>query len=327
MQELSGPGKRITDSQQSLFFILLVIVLLSSLFFKPSTQFSDLYFVNLKAHFFQIAPAIFIILFFVYVIAFRITLNFNKIDILLIIYALYSLINYAIHDFGYNENLTTFVLSIFTILLLKQLYYKIYFGIYIIYGCFFLIILFGFYEFLYGELQILGYRPSHHKLFTTTGTFQNPGPYAIFLSPVFIVSLAIILFPPTHPVLSKILIISCWFTLIGISIILPATQSRSAWIGTLIGSQLVIYIRYKAAFSTLHSKTKPVYRVAIALTVFLIFLAGSYLLYQYKPESAEGRALVWRLGSGSLLLPKNVFFGIGFEQFKANFGNLQSEFM
>ncbi|WP_185731546.1 O-antigen ligase family protein [Larkinella rosea] len=171
----------------------------------------------------------------------------------------------------------------------------------------------------------MGVKPSHHKLFNLTGTFMNPGPYAIFLSPVFILSLAIILFPPTQPVLSKLLVITSWFSLVAISCILPATQSRSAWIGTFAGSLLVVYLKYKTEFWALYAKTKIAARLGIGIAISLLLTTGSVLLYHYKPESVDGRALVWRIGSG--LFNQNIVFGIGFEQFKANFGHLQSEFI
>ncbi|GAB3896979.1 O-antigen ligase family protein [Larkinella knui] len=227
--------------------------------------------------------------------------------------------------FGYNENLASFTLSILSILLLKQFYTPKSFGVHPLYGCFFLLLLFGFYEVVYGELQIFGYRSSHHKLFSITGTFHNPGPYAIFLSPIFVVSLAILLFPPSYSLLSKLLTIASWFSVVGISIILPATQSRTAWVGTLIGAVFVLVVKFKKEISFHYFRIKSVYRVGVLLTIIFGLLAGAYLLYQYKPASAEGRALVWREGAG--LFRKHALWGLGFEQFKANFGNIQSAFM
>ncbi|GAB3927532.1 O-antigen ligase family protein [Larkinella terrae] len=295
------------------------------MFVKPFIQFGDLSFLNIKAHFFYIIPALFVIAFFIYATIYKFTINLNQVDFLLLIYAIYTFFNFKTLGLEYNENLILFILSIVIVLLIKQLCFHKQFGVYVKYGCFLLLISIGLIEAVYGELQILGFKSGHHKLFNLTGTFQNPGPYAIFLSPVFILSLAIVLFPPTPPVLAKVFNLMSWLSLIGISCILPATQSRSAWIGAIVGSSVVIYIRYKTEFLALYAEIKTAGRLGISLTILLLLFAVSYLLYQFKPESADGRALVWRVGSG--LFNRNILFGIGFEQFKAHFGNLQSEFM
>jgi O-antigen polymerase len=71
------------------------------------------------------------------------------------------------------------------------------------------IIVGGFIQSIYGNLQLWGYLPSYHGLFKMTGSFFNPGPYAGYLATVFPVSLGFYLFDksiivlPYHPFFLK----------------------------------------------------------------------------------------------------------------------------
>lgn len=314
-----------THHRWPVFFLLLIGILVGSAFFKPYLNLNDFDSINVKAHFFYLAPALFILFFFGYAVVGKLTIRLSRIDLLLIGYALYLIINYAVRGFPYNEHLANLTLTVFTLILLKQFFYDSRFGSYVQYGCFLILLLLGLYEVAYGEIQLLGFRSSHHNLFRITGSFHNPGPYAIFLSPIFIFSLAVVIFPPNYPVLARSLVILSWITLVGIAVILPATQSRTAWIGVLIGSFFVFYARHKTAIHRFYNNANTFARSLFFLAVAVFISLTTYLLYLYKPESADGRTLIWRIGSASLSTDR--LFGDGFEQFRANFGDLQSEFM
>ncbi|MFC5410321.1 O-antigen ligase family protein [Larkinella bovis] len=316
---------RLTGIPPLLPGVLGLVMLVGWLVFQPVIPFDYVRYVNLSAHFFYVVPPVFISVCVLYLVAAGVPLKIGRIDLLLVVYAGYIVINYSVRDLPYSENLVNFTLIIFAVLFIRQLYNQPRWGTWIQYGCFFLLFLFGLFEVVYGELQLLGVRPSHHRLFRLTGTFHNPGPYAIFLSPVFIVALAVVLFPPKHSVLSKPLIGLCWGVVCGIAVILPATNSRSAWVGTLVGASLAVGVKNQVKLAELYARTPGWQRLIAGGAGLAGVLVGAYLLYQYKPDSTVGRALVWRISLQ--LLRENALFGVGFEQFRAQFGSLQSAFV
>src|SRR5690606_5337733 len=111
------------------------------------------------------------------------------------------------------------------------------------------IVISGILQAVHGTLQLLGYYPSNHSGFKMTGSFFNPGPYAGFLTIVWVVSLGMYLFKDSittqiqsqlksnSPFL-KVVIRSIYeYTplvgLISIAMVLPALQSRASWIAAL----------------------------------------------------------------------------------------------
>ena len=52
----------------------------------------------------------------------------------------------------------------------------------------------GMIQSIYGNLQLWGYFPSHHRIFKMTGSFFNPGPYSGYLATIFPISLGFYLF-------------------------------------------------------------------------------------------------------------------------------------
>jgi O-antigen ligase len=69
----------------------------------------------------------------------------------------------------------------------------------------------GLIQAIYGNLQLWGYYPSHHRIFKMTGSFFNPGPFSGYLAAVFPISLGLYLYnisaciPVQHPIFIKVI--------------------------------------------------------------------------------------------------------------------------
>lgn len=192
----------------------------------------------------------------------------------------------------------------------------------------------GLVEAAWGLLQLYGRLPSQHALFRVTGSFFNPGPYAGYLAMV----LPLALF---YTIRDWLLIQGAFrkkrlyhyfrwsialLTLIFTSLILPATMSRAAWLAGGTGGTFVVlaflirHKRYGAGISrTLLTKK------GIALSLSVLLLAGIALLgmYHLKQDSADGRALIWRISTD---IAKREWPGIGLGYFSAVYGRAQGDY-
>ena len=89
-------------------------------------------------------------------------------------------------------------------------------------------------------LQLIGLAQSHHAIFRITGTFYNPGPLGGYLAVCDAVAIAFFIKYQLYK--SDANPISKYFlgtAILLISMVLPATFSRTAWIALIVAS---IYI-------------------------------------------------------------------------------------
>jgi len=103
-----------------------------------------------------------------------------------------------------------------------------------------------------GLMQLYGFSPSHHALFSITGTFHNPGPFSGFVASALPMALGIIAFPTlvmdasktinaNHPVLLSVFIKSLSLDHpYAVAFVLPPAQSRAAWIAGTVGCLFVL---------------------------------------------------------------------------------------
>lgn len=193
--------------------------------------------------------------------------------------------------------------------------------------------------------QLYGFIPSNHGIFKITGTFFNPGPYSGFVGMIFPLSLQrtihfikiesrlrfLILrllsdsgrfFKFKSKIwLEYLLGLISMITVITTLLVLPAAMSRASWLGLIAGSLWVLMQQNQVRDSVkrlLNSKSKKLLAV-IVLTGFLI---GSGVgLYILKPESANGRILLWK----SALRAMNEHpLGVGIGKFGSAVGGTQA---
>ncbi len=208
-----------------------------------------------------------------------------------------------------------------------------------------------------GLLQLYGIINSYHTLFPITGTFHNPGPFAGFI--VIGLPIALTLFFITksygenkhnigqisyinEPFTirkwcigkrvngNKVLKFLAQFVIVMLLLTLPATKSRAAWLGAIVGCLFVIWkfkdykvirqcfpIKLKIGFN------KNLQRLAIAtLILFIVFVViGGF--YKFKQGSADGRLLIWQVSFE--MIKDKPLLGWGQGGFDANYANYQAD--
>jgi hypothetical protein len=160
------------------------------------------------------------------------------------------------------------------------------------------IILTGLVEAVWGLRQLYGFESSQHSLFKLTGSFFNPGPYAGYLAVVFPLALRYA-FRPSPFAFRLIAVIAG----IAILLVLPAAMSRASWLAVVAGSAVAVYggLRVKPVM------TKRMKWIAGIIAVLLLLFA-SVGMYFLKKDSADGRALTWKI---SLQTIAKHPFGVG----------------
>ena len=134
---------------------------------------------------------------------------------------------------------------------------------------------------IYGNLQLWGYYPSNHGLFKMTGSFFNPGPYAGYLCAILPIAVGLyfgriknvsvvekvidtIKIPNNKNIsnskvlnlstLSNILNGIALISIISIALVLPASRSRAAWLGAIVGCFYIFQI-FKPFFKQRNPQT------------------------------------------------------------------------
>lgn len=218
------------------------------------------------------------------------------------------------------------------------------------------ILISGILQAVYGNLQLYNIYPSKHHLFSITGSFFNPGPYAGYLAMVFPIALVIYFtkIPKIETIklpvrflkkfkkslkqtennlklphifqTIKIAVIKyiSLITIITILLVLPATRSRAAWLATIISSGFVVFRIFpvrNVIEKFLNSGTKRL----IAGAVILFFVSGFVTsIYLMKKDSADGRLLIWK--NTSRMIKDKPFAGHGYGKFQAHYMDYQAEY-
>ncbi|MBA0884775.1 O-antigen ligase family protein [Flavobacterium undicola] len=202
------------------------------------------------------------------------------------------------------------------------------------------IIVSGIIQAVYGNLQLLGYFASNHSGFKMTGSFFNPGPYAGFLVSVWTIALGIYLFKDyittqiqskkknnylfLNKVIKSIFEYIPLLGLISIAIVLPATQSRASWIAAILGSAVLIELKYRFLSNLFKKVTLKLQKTALIVLAIGILITGFFSIYHYKKVSSDGRAFIWKVTAE--MIADAPVFGVGFDQFKAKYMDYQANY-
>lgn len=177
-----------------------------------------------------------------------------------------------------------------------------------------LTIVFGLVECVFGWLQLLGFAASGNSMYPAKGTFYNPGPYCGFLAVITPVAL--------HAVLRDRHRAAVWlsgtylFLAIGL---MPALMGRTGWIAALLGCAVVAAGRYVSAGRSFEKGRLRVYAVSV-IVLTTAFLA---LLYFLKPDSAQGRVLMWMVAFKAMFAHP---LGVGWDRVAGAFGQAQEDY-
>lgn len=239
-------------------------------------------------------------------------IELNRIDIFLITFLIWTVINsFILNHQSISITLSVFICSTTLSLILKQFiktnsnYLSPF-----IYFC----VLIGGLEALIGFFQLQGYLVSFHYAFKMTGNFHNPAPFGIYIAAIFVFGLGNVLFTQNIrlEILSKIVCLICL-------LVLPSSESRSAWIGVIVGSLYLFHAKYGFDYYKKYFNNKYV------ISGTLISMLGLIItLWNYKVNSAVGRILIWKVSFE--IAKKNLFTGIGFGEFINQYGFYQADF-
>ena len=152
-------------------------------------------------------------------------------------------------------------------------------------------------------LQMIGLAPSNHDTFAVTGTFGNPAPAGGFLAICASLALHQSFYSPKRfpwVAITCYLLVAC-----------VLTDSRAALLGFIVAAMMVLFVRLRIPNKRLR------YVVFIGLPVVgVLLVAGMYL---YRPQSADGRLLIWKICVKHIIAEKPLF-GHGM-------GNFHREYM
>lgn len=217
----------------------------------------------------------------------------------------------------------------------------------------------GIAEAMIGELQVLGRYQIYHSIYRVTGTFFNPAPYAGFLIACLPYVLVLIYSPKELVALTakreensrlenfatseKRLFVKLFATIFSghsaigvlhwvglvtcmlIAAILPATQSRAAWMGLVVSGTYFLFHQYKIGdrFLDLYKSRKRILQVSF-VGIFILGIVGCHGIYLFKKDSADGRLLIWKVSAN--MLKENLWTGTGFNTFQAHYAPALGEY-
>ena len=198
-------------------------------------------------------------------------------------------------------------------------------------------ILSGFVQAIYGNLQLLGYLPSQHNLFNITGGFFNPGPYGGFVAVTLPAAMGLwLLGKQFQPLISpgfnhryltpfnQFLPILALLTMLAILVVLPATQSRAAWVSVAVSSAYLFWHTGMVKKYWEKLIVNRVLRTLLPILVALVISAGVIVLYSMKKDSADGRLFIYRITLD--MITDKPLTGHGQGGFQAGFMNYQANF-
>lgn len=262
-----------------------------------------------------------------------ISFSISKLDMALFVLLGYITLNryYIQPRFGFSIRYMELVGLSFLYLVLRRISLKNYPWLLLA------IVLSGTIQAIYGNLQLLGYYTSNHSGFRMTGSFFNPGPFAGFLAAVWPIAFGMYLFKETiaaqaeqknkAPFFNKIIkYIFEYIPLLGmvsILLVLPASQSRAAWLATLISSLILLELRYTVLNKFL-KKTSVLKKTILTILAIAVLGLGLLSVYHLKKGSADGRLFIWKVTTE--MIADAPVFGVGFDRFKAHYMNYQANY-
>ncbi len=109
--------------------------------------------------------------------------------------------------------------------------------------------------------------------------------------------------------------------LLSILLVLPASQSRAAWLAVLASAGFLLAFKYKDSF--IDWSNKPVFKNNIlVLLIAGIMVSGLAGMYFLKKDSANGRLFIWKVTLK--MIGDYPLTGTGFGGFKARYTDYQA---
>lgn len=256
-------------------------------------------------------PAV-ISLLFISLFTDNLKIQIHYLDIFLVIFLAWVFINsLLIKQISPSIGFYTFAYSITLSLLFKQFLKNNPNYLFIFCGAFLFI---GGLQAILGLSQLYGFQKSFHQIFKVTGTMHNPGPFGIYVAAVLCFAFGNYIFNTNKIIknLAGIVGLVCF-------LILPSTQSRSAWVAVLMGVIYLIFAKYGSEYIKKYFTNKY-----INLFLIIVLFGLGILGYFFKANSALGRLLSWRVGIE--MVKQKPVTGIGYGEFHYQYGFYQADF-
>ncbi len=188
-----------------------------------------------------------------------------------------------------------------------------------------------------GLLQLYGQIPSNHNLFSTTGPFNNPGPFSGWIVAALPAALAILLATGSEgdKTTEKRQIYMRWFlltltgaTLFTALLVLPPAGSRAAWLASVSGLLYVVWyypgsLKPRDKIRGWPGSLGRWQKMLLALLLASVIFTGGLGLYNLKRGSADGRVLIWKVTTG--LIADRPLTGYGSEAFQSHYMSRQAD--
>lgn len=164
------------------------------------------------------------------------------------------------------------------------------------------ILISGLVQSLIAAAQIAGVVASRHSEFALTGSFANPGPLGGYLA--------------LSSVAAVVLVLKYWITnrrmaVVVISLSLPVVamliyaDSRAGWLAAALAVAYIAVGRVRR------------HRALLAVSALSLLAIGVVVLFGYRPDSARGRLLIWRVSAD--MIADAPMVGSGTDSFREEY--------
>lgn len=187
----------------------------------------------------------------------------------------------------------------------------------------------GIMEAITGLCQLYGLATSNHGLFRITGHFYNPAPFSGFLAMILPIGVYYLLRYHRFYKSWKSPFMYAYYAggilLISTILVLPAGQSRIAWLAAVVSSAFV-YIKEKQIWQKSYKlyRKRPFLMTVSILSALVISGVMIGEVYSMKKDSADGRLLMWKITTRAIR--DNNWKGTGLGGFPADFAKAQATY-
>lgn len=167
-----------------------------------------------------------------------------------------------------------------------------------------------------GYLQYFLIIPSNNPFFSITGSYYNPSIYANVLTLLLSVVFAFLFLYRPYKNFKRPIYISIGICLLSIPLLI-LSNSRSSWFAIIL---LLGYL----FFRTNKSVWKRFVPTKVICAALLLIITTLFVLYKLKPDSADGRILIWKVSFN--MIKDKPLLGYGTDGFAANYMHYQKEY-
>lgn len=172
----------------------------------------------------------------------------------------------------------------------------------------------GIFQAIYVILQYIGIYSSNHSAFDVTGSFDNPAGFIAVLSLLFPIGVYWCI--KSKKMEQRLVFFSVGLILFSIII----SGSRTGLLAVIISTISILMLEFH-----LFSKIKRLkYFKLVMFSSIILLLAGLSVLYMLRPDSANGRLLIWDISTE--MVKDKPLIGFGYQGFQANYMDYQAQY-